>query len=79
MATIAERLAESLEQLKALQDSEKTVILQGTERLSRVHLNRLLREGWLKEVIKGWYIASRPGMEGDTTDWFTSYWAFISK
>ena len=47
--------------------------------MSSVHLTRLLSEGWLKEVVKGWYIASRPGMEGDTTDWYTSYWAFMSK
>lgn len=79
MATVAERLAESLKQLKQLQDAENFVVLHGTEQLSRVHLTRLLNEGWLKEVIKGWYIASRPGMEGDTTDWYTSYWAFMSK
>ncbi len=79
MATVAEKLAESLELLKQLQDKESFVVLQGTKQLSRVHLTRLLNEGWLKEVLKGWYIASRPGMEGDTTDWYTSYWAFISK
>ena len=66
MATIVEKVAESLEQLKQLQDTENFVVLHGTEQLSRVHLTRLLREGWLKEVVKGWYIASRPGMEGDT-------------
>ena len=79
MATIVEKVAESLEQLKQLQDTENFVVLHGTEQLSRVHLTRLLREGWLKEVVKGWYIASRPGMEGDTTDWYTSFWAFMSK
>ncbi|MDD7317911.1 MAG: Fic family protein [Prevotella sp.] len=79
MATVAERLAESLEQLKKLQDTDNFVVLHGTEQLSRVHMKRLLGEGWLKEVVKGWYIASRPGMEGDTTDWYTSYWTFISK
>ena len=43
MATIAEKVAESLEQLKQLQDTEKFVVLHGTEQLSRVHLTRLLR------------------------------------
>ena len=79
MATIVEKVAKSLEQLKQLQNAENLVVLHGTEQLSRVHLTRLLREGWLKEVVKGWYIASRPGMEGDTTDWYTSFWAFMSK
>lgn len=79
MATLAEKIAESLEQLKKIQDKDNYVVLHGTEQLGRVHLTRLLGEGWLKEVIKGWYIASHPGMEGDTTDWYTSYWAFISR
>lgn len=79
MATISEKIAESLKVLKQLQDEEGFVILHGTEQISRIHLTRLLNSGWLKEVIKGWYIASRPGMEGDTTDWYTSYWAFVSK
>ena len=50
MATIAEKIAESLEQLKQLQEAENFVVLHGTEQLSRVHLTRLLSEGWLKEV-----------------------------
>lgn len=79
MATVAEKIAESLKVLKNLQDTEGFVVLHGTEQISRVHLSRLLKAGWLKEVITGWYIASRPGMEGDTTDWYTSYWAFVSK
>lgn len=79
MATAAERLADSLAELKKIQDTDGFVVLCGAEQLGKVHLSRLLKEGWLKEVVKGWYIASRPGMEGDTTDWYTSYWAFISK
>lgn len=75
----AEKLAESLELLKRLQETEGCVILHGTEQLGRMHTNRLLNEGWLKEVVKGWYIASHPGMEGDTTDWYTSFWSFIAK
>ena len=29
--------------------------------------------------MKGWYIAARPGTEGDTTIWYTSFWYFIAK
>ncbi len=79
MATSAEKLAASLEKLKQLQDSNGMVVLRGHGQLGKVHFTRLLNEGWLKEVIKGWYIASRPGMEGDTTDWYTSYWAFLAE
>lgn len=77
MATIQELLADSLEVLRQLQDKKANLILRGTEEISRTHLNRLLSNGWLQEVMKGWYIPSRPGSEGDTTVWYTSYWHFV--
>ncbi|MDE7377070.1 MAG: Fic family protein [Muribaculaceae bacterium] len=77
MATIQQLMADSLEQLRLLQDANPNVVLRGTEQLSRVHLKRLLDNGWLQEVIKGWYIPARPGSEGDTTVWYTSYWHFV--
>lgn len=77
MANIQELLADSLEVLRQLQDKEPNLILRGTEVISRTHLNRLLANGWLQEVMKGWYIPSRPGSEGDTTVWYTSYWHFV--
>lgn len=70
-------MAESLEQLHNLQQQNPNLVLKGTEQLSRVHLKRLLDNGWLTVVMKGWYIPSRPGSEGDTTVWYTSYWHFI--
>ena len=79
MATIAEKMATSLEVLKKLQDENRCVVLQGTTEIGRTHLTRLLNSGWLQEVMKGWYIAARPGMEGDTTVWYTSYWFFVVK
>lgn len=77
MASIEQLMADSLEQLHELQKYNPNIVLKGTEQLSRVHLKRLLDNGWLTEVIKGWYIPSRPGSEGDTTVWYTSYWHFI--
>ena len=77
MANIQELLANSLEELRKLQNKNPNLILCGTEELSRTHLKRLLDNGWLQEVMKGWYIPSRPGSEGDTTVWYTSYWHFI--
>lgn len=77
MATPAEKLAESLETLKALQD-KGIVAIKSTE-LSRVHRERLTKNGFLKEVTKGWYI-STPSDEqpGDTTSWYASYWHFCA-
>ena len=77
MATPAENLAKSLEALKALQDAGKTAIRTGD--LSRTNRERLLKNGFLKEVTKGWYIGT-PAEEqpGDSTSWYASYWAFCA-
>lgn len=74
MATMAEKMAASLEELRKLQEKDRCVVLQGTAEIGRTHLTRLLDNGWLQEVMKGWYIAARPGTEGDTTVWYTSFW-----
>ena len=79
MATMAEKMAASLEELRKLQEKDRCVVLQGTAEIGRTHLTRLLDNGWLQEVMKGWYIAARPGTEGDTTIWYTSFWYFIAK
>ncbi len=78
MATVQQLLADSLDELRKLQEENHHIVLKGTEQLSRTHLRRLLDNGWLQEVMKGWYIPSRPGSEGDTTVWYTSYWHFIN-
>jgi fido (protein-threonine AMPylation protein) len=39
-----------------------------------------VNNGFLQEVIKGWYISSRPdSIPGDTTSWYTSFWRFIAE
>ena len=77
MATPSEKLAESLRVLKELQDKDNSLVIVGTTQLSRTHLDRLKLNGWLQEVLKGWYIVSKPGAEGDTTVWYSSFWSFI--
>ncbi len=77
MATPAEKLAESLEVLRTLQD-KGTVAIKSAE-LSRVHRVRLLKNGFLKEVTKGWYISTPLDEQpGDSTSWYASYWHFCS-
>lgn len=78
MATPAQKLAESLELLKTLQD--KGIIAIKSTRLSKVHRVRLQKNGFLKEVTKGWYI-STPSDEqpGDSTSWYASYWHFCAE
>ena len=58
MATPQEKLAESLGALKKLQDSGVGAIRAAA--LSRSHRESLLKNGFLQEVMKGWYIPTRP-------------------
>jgi hypothetical protein len=51
MATPREKLAESLEQLKNLQDQGIAGIQ--VNQLSRVYRERLMRNGFIREVING--------------------------
>lgn len=75
MASPLEKLATSLEKLKELQD--KGVIAVRSADLTRTHRERLIEHGYLQEVMKGWYIPTRPDENvGETTAWYTSFWDF---
>jgi len=77
MAKPQDKLAESLAVLKKLQD-EGTVAIH-TKNMTRTHRERLLRNGFIKEVMKGWYIPARPEEPaGESTAWYTSFWGFCA-
>ncbi len=77
MASPSEKLADSLEVLHQLQTSGTIVIRSGD--LSRTHRERLIKNGFLEEVIKGWYLPSRPDeTAGESTAWYASFWLFCS-
>jgi hypothetical protein len=57
MAKPQEKLAESLDVLKKPQD--RGVVAIRAADLSRAHRERLLKNGFLQEVMKGWYIAPK--------------------
>jgi len=79
MATLQEKLADSLAVLKAWQDDHKdNMVIQGASTLGEMHTKRLVDNGYLQRVIKGWYIPSSPGSEGDSTVWYVSYWSFVT-
>lgn len=77
MATVNQRLAESLRVMKEYQEKNDNSVIHGKNALGTTHTNRLLDSGYLQPIIKGWYMPSLPGNEGDTTVWYTSYWHFI--
>lgn len=79
MATLQEKLTESLTALKEYQDTHgENLVIRGAETLGRTHTERLVANGYLQMVIKGWYIPSSPGSEGDSTVWYVSYWSFVT-
>lgn len=77
MATPQEKLAESLAVLKALQDRGAIAIRPSD--LSATHRRRLVKNGFLQVVMKGWYIPARPdGAPGESTAWYASFWSFCA-
>ncbi|MCY4265335.1 MAG: cell filamentation protein Fic, partial [Gammaproteobacteria bacterium] len=77
MAKPSEKLAESLELLHELQ-VQGTVAIRSSD-LSRTHRERLLRNGFLQEVIKGWYVPKRPDETvGESTAWYAAFWPFCA-
>ncbi len=78
MSTPAEKLAQSLEVLHKFQNGKGIAVIKASD-IARSHKDRLVSGGFIREVMKGWYISSRPDeKEGDSTSWFTSYWYFVS-
>lgn len=78
MPAPSEKLAQSLEVLHKLQNSSGVAAIRARD-LSRTHRERLIANGFLQEVIKGWYIPSRPDeVKGESTAWYASFWRFCS-
>jgi fido (protein-threonine AMPylation protein) len=78
MAAPNEKLAASLTVLRGLQKDGRLVFR--SQEFTRTHRERLLQNGFLQEVIKGWLISSSPGArEGDSTPWYTSFWEFCAR
>jgi len=76
MAKPSEKLAQSLELLHKVQAADGGAAIRAKV-LSRTHRERLVKNGFLQPVIKGWYIPSRPDeAEGESTAWYASFWGF---
>ncbi len=73
-----EKLASALEALKGLQEDGLQAI--PGPKLSRAHREALLRAGFLKEVMRGWYIPRRPDeAEADSAAWYAGMREFIAR
>jgi len=77
MVSPHEKLAESLAVLRALQ--ERGVVAVRSADLTRTHRERLIKNGFLKEVMKGWYIPAHPDeVKGESTAWYAAFWGFCA-
>ncbi|HVY53876.1 MAG TPA: cell filamentation protein Fic, partial [Gammaproteobacteria bacterium] len=64
--------------LKICQNKTVRGVLRAQD-ISRVHLVRLIKNGWLTPIIRGWYLLKQPiAKEGESTNWYSSFWDFIA-
>lgn len=79
MAMPSEKLAQALSELRKLQKDKDIAVIKASD-LKTKHKQLLKANGFIKEVIKGWYIATRPDEKaGDTSSWYISFWNFVSR
>lgn len=77
MVTPQQKFADALDMLRTLQDCNRVAIR--SDDLSRPQRELLMKQSFLQEVMKGWYIPARPDAgAGESTAWYTSYWGFCS-
>ncbi|MCX8518151.1 MAG: cell filamentation protein Fic, partial [Rhodoferax sp.] len=71
------QLANALQLLKRLQDKHHGVLESAD--IAPPQRAVLLEAGFLRPVIKGWYLCANPlDQAGDSTVWYASFWAFVS-
>lgn len=77
MVSPHKKLAESLEVLRSFQ--ERGVIALRSVDLTRTHRERLVKNGFLQKVMKGWYVPSHPDeLTGESSAWYASFWSFCA-
>lgn len=77
MAIPHKKLAESLEVLRTLQ--KRGIVAVRSADLTRTHRERLIKNGFLQEVMKGWYIPIHPDeFTGASSAWYASFWGFCA-
>jgi len=78
MTSPNDKLAASLEVLQRLQGDGRRVFKSGE--IPRYHRDRLRRQGFLRHVMKGWWMSWSPdALPGDTVPWTASFWEFCAR
>ena len=72
------RLVEALKAFKELQDEGRYALR--SDDFGRTAREALVKAGYLRPIIKGWYMSSRPDeQDGDSTAWFACAAEFIAR
>ncbi len=49
-----------------------------SQKIERSDRELLVRTHWLQEIIRGWYMLTRPDvLPGDTSAWYANFWDFV--
>lgn len=73
----SEILFETLTRIGKVTKSQGANILRSLQ-MSRKDRELLLRKKWLVEIIKGWYLLTRPDISpGDSSIWYASFFDFL--
>ncbi len=76
--TPRQKLARALEELHSVLGSDRGVV-RG-QQLTNANRVLLLKSGYLREILKGWYFVSDPTAEqGDTTPFFANFWEYLAR
>jgi len=71
------KIADALTRVKQIADARGAHIIKSSE-INRVDRELLIRTQWLQEIIKGWYLLTRPDVaSGDSAAWYANFWDFL--
>ena len=72
------KLNQALRKIHKLVESKGEIPIIHTKEISRSDREILLRNRWLQEIIRGWYLLVRPDIRtGESSAWYASFWDFI--
>ena len=71
-----EKLARALEALKGV---ERSGVVRSSD-LSQTYRSRLVKAGFLVEVLQGWLLVTHPDApQGSSVAWYSSFWNFVGQ
>lgn len=73
----SQNIADALLRAKKVTQKRNANIVQSNE-IKRADRELLLRTHWLQEIIKGWYMLTRPDTAtNDSAAWYANFWDFL--